>query len=164
MDWLINLYIFATFYYYIFWMIVKYRNWRPKWRKYWPSCRRWTSRTSWVTTWSSASWAVTRYPWAAWAFIWVWPATWTWPIWTCPTCHGSSVMTPSSPLTPMRPFTWKLFNQANGVHSMGGGMVNSMNNHDDVVVVSNGCGMLPDSNLDPNANVYTPITLGNGDL
>ena len=80
------------------------------------------------------------------------------------TCHGSSVMTPSSPLTPMRPFTWKLFNHANGVQSMGGGMVNSMNNHDDVVVVSNGCGMLPDSNLDPNANVYTPITLGNGDL
>ena len=78
--------------------------------------------------------------------------------------HGSSVMTPSSPLTPMRPFTSKLFNHAaNGVHSMSAACMVGMNHHDDVSV-NNGCGIKPGSNLDPNATAYTPKTMGNGDL
>ena len=66
--------------------------------------------------------------------------------------HVSSTLTPSSPLTPMRPYTSKLFSHTNGVS------MSSMSMNDDK-------GPKPGSTaLDPNATAYTPKTLGNGEL
>ena len=68
--------------------------------------------------------------------------------------HGPSsiALTPSSPLTPMRPYTSKLFSHANG-SLVANGLVDSGDKS-----------CKAGSSLDPNATAYTPKTLGNGEL
>ena len=75
--------------------------------------------------------------------------------------HVSSSMTSSTSLTPMRPYTSKLFSHTNG--GSGGGSMSNM--------VGGGGGLGDDKGpkpgstvLDPNATAYTPKTMGNGEL
>ena len=74
---------------------------------------------------------------------------------------SSSVMTPSSPLTPMRPYTSKLFS-----HTNGGSLINSMSGllGDDGKMQKHGSLGSTTSGLDPNATAYTPKKLGKGEL
>lgn len=69
----------------------------------------------------------------------------------------SSAMTPSSPHTPLRPYTSKLFSHTNGGLNM-----NSCMN----AALGDDKGMKNSlaSGLDPNATAYTPKALGNGEL
>ena len=70
---------------------------------------------------------------------------------------STAAMTPSSPLTPLRPYsTSKLFNHANGGLNMNSCMASALG--DDALKNSLASG------LDPNATAYTPKAMGNGDL